>query len=175
MSTPLTRTETDSAQASHLCTRCGLCCMGVIHNAAVLDEDEVEPARVVGLPVLDRPGRPGFALPCPKLAGTSCSIFGERPRVCGRYMCQVLVDHEEGRLSFDEANARVRCAHGLLERVKSLLPEGTTVGRAKALAQKPGEGADDNHLRLAAIALELYIDKHFRKPKEGTALVMKSV
>ena len=37
----MTCTEADSAQASNLCTRCGLCCMGVIHNAAVLDDDEI--------------------------------------------------------------------------------------------------------------------------------------
>ena len=80
---PLTSNAADCAQASELCTQCGLCCMGAIHGRAVLFEDELQPARDIGLPVLDDAERPLFALPCPKLAGTSCTIFGKRPRVCG--------------------------------------------------------------------------------------------
>lgn len=173
----------DVAQASSLCTACGLCCMGAIHSAAVLDDDEVARATAIGLPVLDRPGRPGFALPCPKLAGTSCTIFGQRPRVCGRYMCQVLIDYRDGRLSFDEATEHVRCAQNLLASVQAVLPDRMTLGEANAMVRRPvtsGEGpapgaqADELlELRLRVIALQLYLDKHFRRPKEGTVLEMK--
>lgn len=180
--TPLTCTEADSAQASNLCTRCGLCCLGVIHNAAVLDDDEIAPATAVGLPVLDRPGRPGFALPCPKLAGTTCTIFGHRPRVCGRYMCQVLTDYREDRLSFDEAAGHVSCAKDLLAKVRAVLPDDMSLRDAKATVPRPGESESSEpapqggallELRLRITALQFYLDKHFRKPKEGTVLEMR--
>lgn len=175
----------DIAQAPDLCTRCGLCCTGVIHNAAVLDQDEVEAAGAVGLPVLDRPGRPGFGLPCPKLVDLKCTIFGHRPRVCGRYMCQVLIDYREGLLSFAEAEAHVDYAHKLVATMRALLPEGMPLRQAKALigaAQGEDAAEHDPHLaqnlselRLRITALELFLDKQFRRAKELKALDMREI
>src|SRR5688500_2967630 len=82
-------TAPDSSLGSALCTQCGLCCTGALHKAAVLDPDEIADARALGLPILDRE-KPGFALPCPRLDGTVCTIYASRPRVCGRYKCQLL-------------------------------------------------------------------------------------
>src|SRR5688572_4233724 len=66
-------TEPDSSLGSALCTQCGLCCTGALHDAAVLDPDEIADARALGLPVLDAE-KPKFALPCPRLDGTVCTI-----------------------------------------------------------------------------------------------------
>ena len=82
--TPLKGQAEDVAQASSLCVDCGLCCNGSLHDAAALDEDEVDAARAVGLDVLRNLDKTGFAFPCPKLDDTRCTIFGQRPRVCGR-------------------------------------------------------------------------------------------
>ena len=146
--TPLVDGTRDAAQAPSLCTRCGLCCTGAIYTSAVLDEDEVAPARAIGLPVLDRPGRPAFALGCPKLEGTICSIFGHRPRVCGRFRCQLLIDFEEGRKSQNEAKAHVREAWRLLGQA-----------RASGPAADPATG-------VHKLALQLYLDRHFRKASD---------
>ena len=145
--TPLIEGAGDAAQAASLCTRCGLCCSGAIYSSAVLDEDEVGPARDIGLPVLDRPGRPAFALGCPKLAGTQCSIFGHRPRVCGRFRCQLLIDLEEGRTSQGKTLVKVREARRLL---------------AKARENNSPASPPDVH----KLALQLYLDRHFRKASD---------
>lgn len=146
--TPLIEDAMDSAQAPSLCTQCGLCCSGAIYSRAVLDEDEVAPARAIGLPVLDLPGRPAFALGCPKLVGTQCSIFGHRPRVCGRFRCQLLIDFEEGRASHSEALAHVQEAQRLL---------GET---------REGDPAAESPLGVHKLALQLYLDRHFRKASD---------
>lgn len=177
---PLVGDATDVAQAPDLCTQCGLCCMGAIHRSAVLEEDEVDAARVIGLDILGTPGRPLFALPCPKLQGASCTIFGQRPRVCPRYKCQVLHDYTEGTINFGEAEARVGFARRLFEDLRSVLPKGMTVGEARSLAHPssvpPNSEPDlSPKARLGSIALQVYLDKYFRLDKELRAIDMKGI
>lgn len=174
----------DVAQASSLCTECGLCCMGVLHPRAVLEEDEVAAARAIGLPVLDNTERPLFALPCPKLCGTACTIFGQRPRVCSRYRCQQLRDVEAGVTSLAGALAHVRTAKAMLDRLLSVLPEELRHRSVRSLIFEDAQlvAALDHlpqqqrmELKLSAIALQLYLDKHFRSSKEGRALDMVAI
>ena len=177
---PLTGPAPDPAQAPDLCTRCGMCCTGAIHNAAVLDQDEVAAAAAVGLPVLDRPGRPGFALPCPKLCGTACTIFGQRPRVCSRYQCQLLLDYRAGKIGFDDAAAKVTYARKLQAAVHRQLPKGMAMPQARTLVAGDGAGSAMDRrsmleLRLGVTALELYLDKNFRSARDGRALEMKGL
>lgn len=149
--------------------------MGAIHGRAVLFEDELQPARDIGLPVLDDAERPLFALPCPKLAGTSCTIFGNRPRVCGSYRCQVLIDLQEGRLSFDEASHLVQQALDLVESVRALLPADMDLPDTRTLTgsvRHGSEAAVPPALRLHATMMHFHLDKHFRKAKEGRTLEM---
>ncbi len=177
--TPLTGGAPDKAQVSELCTQCGLCCMGAIHNAAVLDEDEVAAAREIGLPVLDRPGRPLFALPCPKLEGTRCTIFGRRPRVCGRYRCQLLRDVDAGEMSVDTALGHVEQAKTMLAQVRSAMPAGMTLNEARTLLRDAAPSAPSFDglakpkllkLKLLETALHLYLDRHFRHEEENRAV-----
>ena len=76
---------------SKLCTKCGLCCTGALHDRAVLEPEEVEFASDLGLYVRAE-GRPTFALPCKYLQGCACTIYSKRPKVCARYQCQLLDD-----------------------------------------------------------------------------------
>jgi len=169
------------AQEPSLCTRCGLCCMGVIHPAAVLDEDEVVPAREIGLPVLDRPGRPGFALPCPMLVELKCTIFGRRPRVCSRYQCQLLQDYRSGLIDFEAAGAKVAYAHELARAVQDLLPATMSLPAARKLVNQGSSPTSSTEapglleLRLRVTALELYLDKNMRAEKDGRAIDMTPV
>ena len=174
---PLVEDAPDCAQASHLCTQCGLCCNGAIHNAAVLGEDEVEAAASVGLPVLARQKGPAFALPCPALDDAKCTIFGRRPRVCSRYACQLLVDYQDRQITFEQASLHVRYARGLLANVLKVLPPKMSVTDARLLvgSSELSTAKDLYELRLLMTALELYLDKHFRKPKEGKAVLMKEI
>ena len=90
------RADAPSDDGSVLCTRCGLCCMGVVHYTAALDPDEIHHATALGLPVQTGEHRPAFSLPCPRLEGTICGIYAERPNACRRYRCQLLLDVDAG-------------------------------------------------------------------------------
>lgn len=175
-----TKTATKSADensslGSALCTECGLCCAGALHKAAVLDADEIADARALGLPVLERE-KPGFALPCPRLAGTFCTIYESRPRVCSRYKCQLLQNLEAGAIELDEALDKVSTAKSLRRQVEAVMPEGMTLPQARELGRASMvAGADDatapgdKRLVLQTAALELYLDKHFRNERDGRA------
>ena len=170
-------TAPDSSLGSALCTQCGLCCTGALHNAAVLDPDEIAAARALGLPVLDR-DKPGFALPCPRLDGTICTIYGSRPRVCGRYKCQLLQDLEAGAVDLDEALDKVGVAKGLRREAESAMPAGMTLPEARKLAQMAPKthagdaatGHESAQLKLRSTALNLYIDRYFRNAQDGQVL-----
>ena len=136
----------------------------------MLDPDEVAAAVDLGLPVIAG-DKPLFALPCPKLVGSCCSIYGDRPRVCGRYKCQLLQDVEGGVLALDDARRKVVTAKQLAERFLAAAPPGTTLPGARAYAAEPaGPASGDLEPRLHATALQLYLDKHFRNSRDGPLL-----
>lgn len=154
---------------------------GAIHLRAVLGVDEVAAARGIGLPVLDRPDRPAFALPCPKLSGTACTIFGQRPRVCSRYQCQLLRDFQSGDVSLEAAEKKVAYAKALIAAITRVLPptmslpEARTLVDAEVKPSAPMAQRDLQELRLRVTALELYLDKNFRASRDGRALDMKEL
>lgn len=149
-----------------------MCCNGLLHNAALLDPDEVAAAAAIGLAVLDRPERPGFALPCTKLDGTVCRIYGSRPRVCSRFRCQVLIDLEDGRHSFAQAAAHVATARQLVAEMRSAMPAGASMDEVRRMVRTAVTGSADHAVRLRATAVAFYLDKHFRKAKENKMLEM---
>ena len=154
--------------------------MGVIHRRAKLDPDEIPQARALGLPVLETE-HPGFALPCPRLQGTVCAIYSNRPRVCGRYECQLLQDLKSGRKTLERASALVACAKGLLARMREAMPDTLTIGEAMGLAHGGDVVGSDMPLRrkldlkLHATALELFLDEHFRNSKDRRSLELRPI
>jgi Fe-S-cluster containining protein len=155
---------------SQLCTQCGLCCTGALHDTATAEADEVETLRGRGLDVITVAEGLRFRLPCPCLKGTSCGIYEERPRVCSRYRCRLLQEVESATVALDEATLKVRTARQLFENVKSLMPAGMTVPQARAMCRGDQVSAVDPHLRLQLMALMRYLDLHFRHSEEGPVL-----
>ena len=150
---------------SRLCTACGLCCEGAIHEAAVLDDDELADAARHGLPL--KPGdRLRFALPCPKLEGAVCTIYGDRPRVCGRYRCGLLQRFEAGEVSAEAGLAHVaeakRLAADFSAVARTVLPHSRDIAMGSEQA--------GTSVTLTAIALQLYLDRHFRNERDGRIL-----
>lgn len=97
--------------ASELCKNCGLCCSGVLFGNAPLQEGEEEKARDLRIkPVVDDEGWGAFNLPCPHLAGTTCSIYPDRLHVCGDYHCLLSTSVLEGQTTFDDAIEDVESA-----------------------------------------------------------------
>lgn len=165
---------------SQLCTQCGLCCTGALHNFAVLEPDELEFARELGLN-LRGDGQLGFTLPCSYLQGCACTTYDNRPRVCGRYVCQLLDDVSQGNLFFDDALAHVKKAKDMYRRVEALLPPGVTMSEARLRLKEPlsGQSAEERDLelrcRLELTILCVYLDKHFKHRNESKYLTMRPV
>lgn len=165
---------------SKLCTSCGLCCTGAIHNRAVLEEDEIPAARALGLPVLDA-AEPLFGLPCPKLENNCCTIYGSRPKVCSRYKCQLLLDVESSAVPLDEALAHVRSAKDLLRQLKDVAPTGMSLRDTRLLALNvPTDGPEPTGrtrmlVKLRSIAFQLYLDRVFRNSRDGKLFELTAV
>ena len=158
---------------SALCTECGLCCTGAIHDVAKLDPDELEPARALGLPVSANRERPSFHLPCPKLDAAFCTIYGERPRVCARYSCRLLDQVREGGRTLDEALPLVREGQRLARQAAAFLRPGEGLPATRELLVDGG--ADNPLLMLHGAALAVYMDRHFRNGREGAWLAQPAV
>ena len=144
--------------AATLCTSCGLCCDGSLHGHVTLRDEEVEPARAIGLPILTD-GRCGFSTPCPKLVDRRCSIYEFRPTACRGYKCQLLYDLEADRVGLPEALATVTTALGLAAEI-----EGDRRG-------PPVAGPIETARRtLRLTAFHVFLDRHFRNKYEGPML-----
>jgi hypothetical protein len=170
---PLADGVVDRTQAPELCTSCGLCCNGALYPVAALEPEEVEPAAAIGLSILERHGRPCFALPCPKLEDTVCTIFGKRPAVCGRYRCALLNKVIAGGIPRDDAEQRITIGRQLLGDVLSLLPNYLRLPEPKLASVERLAADQGKELRLRATALELFLDKHFRTPKDNKMVIMQ--
>lgn len=172
--------QIDGSASTALCTQCGLCCTGALHDFAVLEPGEIDDARAIGLTIRTE-GRPGFALPCPKLSSSCCSIYGERPKVCGRYQCALLERVIAGSIDLEAAALLVAEARKLTGSVVEHLPPGMTIPAARDLneAREASSVAADPpfemRLRLAITALSLFLDQHFRKSSEGPLLSLESI
>ena len=168
--------QADMSVGSKLCTQCGLCCTGALHNHASLESDELGFAESLGLEVM--PGeKPRFALPCPRLTGTLCSIYQSRPQVCSRYKCQLLQDVESGKTGFGTAVETIQHAKTLINDIERQLPAGTKLpeARIRYLTEKGQSeaGPDYMPLRLALTVLCLYIDRHFKGDRETNFMAVE--
>lgn len=183
---PITKIKSQAEQrptlssGSQLCTRCGLCCTGALHNFAVLEPDELEFARELGLELREE-GQPGFALPCSYLRGCACTTYDNRPRVCERYVCQLLDDVRQDKIHIDAALAHVRKAKEMYRRVGALLPPGMTMPEARLRLKEPlpRQSEEERRLelrcRLELTMLCVYLDKHFKHWKESKFLTVRPV
>lgn len=105
---------------SALCIACGLCCAGAFYDLVPLDPDELDHARKLRLPLFDREPLLTFRLPCPRLDGTACTVYAERPRECARFACELLKAYRHGQVELDEAIERVGVARAAFTRVAAL-------------------------------------------------------
>jgi Fe-S-cluster containining protein len=94
-------------ECSDLCVSCGLCCQGALHDLVPLEEDELERALRLHLPVVESPLRLAFRLPCPRLEDRRCTVYQERPRTCASYACGVLRAYSDGEIDGGTARERI--------------------------------------------------------------------
>lgn len=87
-----------------LCLSCGMCCMGYFHVGAILnDEYDLKLANQMGVDILKNKENEQFiSLPCIKFDG-KCSIYPERPSVCGNHQCDLLKNLKEKKINLGKA------------------------------------------------------------------------
>jgi Fe-S-cluster containining protein len=166
-----------SADASRLCRACGLCCNGVLHRTAVVEDHEAEPLRELGIPVRREGPGFGFAMPCPQHRDDHCAIYENRPRTCIYYRCELLEEHLRGEIDLDRALERVERARALVDAVRRHLgaQSATLPGEGlwrqleafEAEAPFPAGSPETAERWLDIASLAAFCNRHFRKPAEA--------
>jgi uncharacterized protein len=170
-------TSDGDANASALCLACGLCCNGVLYKHVPMHFEHVALVRRVGLTVeADDAGAPRFPLPCPLHLDNACSVYANRPPPCESFQCALLRKFEAGDVTIEESLAIVRTARSLIGQEPSAAAQfvtrrGVLAGSwdSRQNAAAPADGArPDEEFALRAAALEVFLKKHFRLPKQST-------
>lgn len=155
----------------HLCTRCGMCCDGTLFEYVEVDERERQ--SVESLFTL-YPGTKGpvFHQPCPHAVNQCCMIYEARPETCRKYRCKTLIALDSGDITAREAARRVNEALQARDTVRPLLLSGETIQAARkrraAIAGDPAHAMDALYFVLKLTALDLMLDKYFRKQGKTT-------
>lgn len=90
--------------ASDLCQSCALCCDGTLFPRIALSPTDARTLLSHGFELSRRSnGAHSLPLACQALAGTRCSRYEIRPGSCRAYRCDLLVEVEDGRRSFEDA------------------------------------------------------------------------
>lgn len=147
------------SDGSRLCLECGLCCRGVIHKRADLDNSELTKAGRLGLRVVGAASKqPAFELPCIAFdrSDDRCSIYDDRFAVCRRYRCHLLRRLEDGSVSMTAALATVSRARELADRL----------GRRTSELARP-ETTPEPETVLDLAELRRLVDREF-SPQDGS-------
>ena len=167
---------------SELCSACGLCCNGALHVIVTVRPEEVRLVRELGLTVEQTDDHEfGFRQPCPLYQKDRCSAHPHHPPTCQAYRCALLQKYEQGDVTLQDSLAIVRTAKELLAGGAERSAAGPVSG--ESLRVDVGQSWDGEHgliglgalrranaeLVLRAAAFDVYLEKHFRLPKEETA------
>jgi len=177
MTEPIPAGTAPALSGSDLCTRCGLCCHGVLHEWGELEEEEVERVRAAGVGLERMRDRLVFSLPCSRVDGTVCTVYEHRPDACRGYRCALLRRYEEGEIALGDAVQLVGQAHALLDTVKSRLQPGESyrdfktawrdhMSGDKRIAFSGAERSQRSGAFMALAMLSRFIDRHFRLDRE---------
>jgi hypothetical protein len=143
---------TPQSELATLCGACGLCCDGSLFGRVDLVPEEVEPARRNRLHVLDD-GR-AFEQPCSALAVVGggrreCSIYGERPLACRRFMCRLYDRH---RREGGPLEPRLAAVRRVRELAADLEASGLSPGDFEGEPSKVDGGGREGSLARRAFA-----------------------
>ncbi len=104
-----------------LCKECGLCCQGVFHTFAYLyTEDDIKIVQKENINIhLNNENCKTFKLPC-SVFDNLCSIYPERPSVCGKHKCNLLTSVIKEEIALNDA---IKITEKIKYLLKKLLPE----------------------------------------------------
>ena len=123
----------------------------MLHAEVVVEAAHVDVVRALGLTVETfADNQVGFRQPCALFKNECCTVYARRPAPCQTYRCALLRKHESGDVTLDEAMSVVR-------RTKELV---LSDAERQAVATDPG-------LALRAAALDVMLNKHFRRKTDA--------
>lgn len=118
----------DPVNPSDLCINCGLCCNGTLFSHAHMREHEIEQVVRLGMKKSTDTVMDCFSLPCPRLEGTVCSCYGDRPLVCGEFMCRLVDSLVAGEIDLQASLGIVERTREISNEVREQLSEITGGG-----------------------------------------------
>ena len=149
------------ADGSRLCLSCGLCCQGVLHDWAKIEEDEIGLAERLELRTASRPEGHVFALPCHHHRDDACTVYDQRPSPCRGYRCKLLLGYLAGEVSWDESLQRVEQVKRLIGTIRSRLGSSPAEGSVWRQLRETGDGGD-TALSLDVASLLALCRRHFQ-------------
>lgn len=112
---PLLENDRLNSGAS-LCTRCGLCCNGMLFaDVELRDAEESLRVESLGIECDEEDGHELLIQPCAGLEGTRCGVYAHRPECCRTFECRVLKDYLAGRISLAEGLGLVAEMLGMVD------------------------------------------------------------
>jgi hypothetical protein len=158
-----------SAIATRLCAACGMCCDGTLFHSVVLQsEDSARALAARGLRIKRRRDEAWFHQPCAAHQEMSCTIYGERPTRCRRFVCRQLQGVAAGDIPESAAREKIAVARALAARAIRMADGITETNPRRALAQRCANalaGAPEGpaaELRAALQELEDLLARDFR-------------
>lgn len=151
---------------SELCLACGLCCDGSLFKHVRVTPAEREGLVALGIGVSPKRGADFMALPCGKLEGTACTIYGVRPGGCRRFVCAIGRRLDAKEVPGEAALAVVRELQARVAALREAWPPPPgvpVVQHARASLESPTSRITEDAV-AALKAVEAYKAEHFTPP-----------
>jgi uncharacterized protein len=88
--------------ASTLCIKCGLCCLGTLFSHVQVHPHEVQQVKELGLTLRERGKDTVFDQACSAFKDGCCSVYKSRPKQCVTYICKLNKDVMNATCSLSE-------------------------------------------------------------------------
>lgn len=172
----ISATDAESSSQS-LCRACGLCCDGTLFRFANIAPDEnIAELERIGITTICDDGKK-FVQPCAAFDKVCTIYHTARAKVCEKYLCKLLMRHNSGEISYNEALEIIRNVRIHQQEIEGQFSvvcgthKGSLAERYQDLLKLQEES--QSRERAAAMvnfaAFKLRLDRHFKKPKQDTS------
>lgn len=110
--------------ADSICVGCGICCDGTLFRhvpIALSDKREVLEAAGSVISVIGT--SPMMVLGCGAFDGQCCTIYADRPTVCGAFTCALYRRHAAGEVTTEDAKTAIAETIALRDTVRPVVEE----------------------------------------------------
>lgn len=109
---------------SELCSKCGLCCNGVLFGDVELQRgDDAQQLSELGMALFRKGRKQCFNQPCACFDGTWCRIYADRPHRCRTFECGLLKQAQADDSRLPEALRSIAEARCQADAVRGLVRE----------------------------------------------------